>query len=160
MKKSEYHFTFEVYDSDAELSEQDAWLLQEARKISRFAYAPYSCFQVGAVAKLSNGKIVTGTNQENASYPAGVCAERVLLGTAGSMYPEVPIETIAISYLNGNGNSDYPVTPCGICRQSLQEFEGRVGQPIRLILAGKEGRIYIIPQSGMLLPLAFTNEDL
>lgn len=160
MKKTEYTFSYEVYDSIDELTEEDAWLLTEAREVTQHAYAPYSHFQVGAVAKMANGEIVAGSNQENASFPVGLCAERVLLASASSLYPKVPIETIAISYQSGNGNSNHPVSPCGICRQSLQEFENRVSQPVRLILGGMEGKIFIIPKASSLLPLAFTSEEL
>jgi cytidine deaminase len=160
MTHNEYKFSFEVYDSIDELSKEDAWLLNEAREVTHHAYAPYSHFQVGAVAKLKNGKIVMGSNQENASFPAGLCAERVLLASTASQYPNVPIETIAISYQNNNSRSNHPVAPCGICRQSLHEFETRLEQPIRLILAGMEGKVYIIPKASSLLPLAFTSEDL
>jgi len=160
MNKENYQFSYTVYDSIDELDEQDAWLLNEARDVSQYAYAPYSSFLVGAVAKLANGEIVAGSNQENASYPAGICAERVLLSTAASMYPNIPIESIAISYQQSNGPSDHPVAPCGICRQSLQEFENRVKKPIRLILAGMEGKIFVIPEASSLLPLAFTQSEL
>src|SRR6185503_18185736 len=144
MKKDEYSFSFEVYESIDELSEQDAWLLNEAREVTEHAYAPYSHFHVGAVAKLSNGEIVAGSNQENASFPVGLCAERVLLGSASSLYPKVPILSLAVSYQAGSGASDHPISPCGICRQSLQEYEMRVKHPIRLILGGMEGKIYVI----------------
>src|SRR3954471_1344772 len=119
MKKEDYTFTFEVYDSIDELNEQDAWLLSEAREVTQHAYAPYSHFQVGAIARLDNGEIVAGSNQENASFPVGLCAERVLLASAASLYPKEAIEAMAISYqTGGNGNSDHPISPCGICRQS------------------------------------------
>jgi cytidine deaminase len=160
MKSENYQFSYTVYDSINELDPQDAWLLNEAREVSQYAYAPYSNFLVGAVAKLANGEIVAGSNQENASYPAGICAERVLLSTAASMYPGIPVDTIAISYQQSNAPSDHPVAPCGICRQSLQEFETRVKQPIRLILAGMEGKIFIIEKASALLPLAFTQSEL
>jgi cytidine deaminase len=160
MKKNEYKFSFDIYDSKEELSEEDAWLLQEAREVTQHAYAPYSHFQVGAIAKMANGEIVAGSNQENASFPVGLCAERVLLASASSLYPKMPIESIAISYQSNNGDSDHPIAPCGICRQSLQEFEMRVGHPIRLILGGMEGKIFIISQASLLLPLAFTSDEL
>jgi cytidine deaminase len=160
MNRETISFTFEVYDSVEELSAEDAWLLQEARKVTNQAYAPYSQFNVGAIARLTNGETVTGTNQENASYPVGLCAERVLLSAASSIYPNVPIETMAISYHNTKGESDRPVTPCGICRQTLAEYQLRLNHPIRLILSGLEGKIYIIPQSNMLLPLSFNSSDL
>ena len=160
MKKEEYRFQFEVYDSMEELNEQDAWLLNEARGVTQAAYAPYSNFNVGAVAKLANGEIVAGTNQENASYPVGLCAERVLLASASTLYPNVAIDTIAISYNNINGESSHPISPCGMCRQTLSEYEERVKQPIRLILSGLEGRVYLVEKSSNLLPLSFGSDDL
>lgn len=160
MNKQEYQFNFEVYDSINDLTEEDAWLLREAREVTQHAYAPYSHFQVGAIARLNNGEIVAGSNQENASFPVGLCAERVLLASAASLFPKVPIKTIAISYHNDNGKSNHPISPCGICRQSLLEYENCVKHPIRLILGGMEGKVYIIERAGMLLPLSFTAEDL
>ncbi|NML21550.1 cytidine deaminase [Pseudoflavitalea sp. G-6-1-2] len=160
MNTNNYQFSYQVYDSIDELNAEDAWLLNEAREVSQNAYAPYSNFLVGAVAKLANGEIVAGTNQENASYPAGICAERVLLSTASSLYPNVPVNTLAISYQQAEGLSDHPVAPCGICRQSLQEFESRVKQPIRLILSGMEGKVFVIEKASSLLPLAFTQSEL
>lgn len=160
MNKKEYKFLFEEYDSIEDLKKEDAWLLHEAREITNTAYAPYSRFLVGAVAKLNNGEIIAGTNQENASYPVGLCAERALLASAATVYPEVPIETMAISYQNSSRDGNEPISPCGMCRQALQEFEERTGQPIRLILGGLEGRVYIIEKAGQLLPLAFTAKEL
>jgi cytidine deaminase len=160
MKKEEHKFSVDVFENVNELPEEDAFLLKEARKATRFAYAPYSRFRVSAVAGLANGKIISGTNQENASYPAGICAERVLLSSASSQYPGVAIETIAISYENENGGSRHPISPCGICRQSLQEYERRMKHRIRLILSGQEGKVYVINEASSLLPLAFTGDEL
>ena len=160
MKKEELKFTVEVYDSSDELNEDDAFLLSEARSVTQFAYAPYSNFQVGAVAKLVNGEIVSGTNQENASYPAGICAERSLLSTAASSHPGVAIATMAVTYHNLKGESDTPVSPCGICRQCISEFQNRFRQPIRMILSGMKGKVQVIENAGNLLPLAFTSDDL
>jgi cytidine deaminase len=160
MKKQEHIFSYEVYGSAEELDPEDTALLNQARAATKDAYAPYSHFRVGAAARLENGQVVSGTNQENASFPAGICAERVLLSAASSLYPNVPIVTLAISYDNDNGPSDHPISPCGICRQSLQEFEMRTGQPIRLLLGGREGKVFSIPAAGLLLPLAFTAEEL
>ena len=160
MKEQTFHFSFEVYDSIDDLNKEDQHLLSQARHATKNAYAPYSNFSVGAVAKLSNGKIVSGSNQENASFPVGICAERILLGSIASLYPGMPIETMAISYDSKIVKSDHPVSPCGMCRQALQEFEGRMKKPIRLILGGMEGKIYIIDSAGVLLPLAFTSEEI
>jgi cytidine deaminase len=160
MNHEQYSFEFEVYDSIEQLSAADAWLLHEAREVTKLAYAPYSHFKVGAVACLINGAIVTGSNQENASFPVGLCAERVLLSTVSSLYPQIAIETIAISYHNSNSNSNSPISPCGICRQSLLEYELRVDHPIRLLLGGMKGKVYVISQAGALLPLSFTGDDM
>jgi cytidine deaminase len=160
MKKVKYNFSFEVYESGEALNKHDAALVKQARKVTANAYAPYSNFNVGAVAKLANGKIVTGTNQENAAYPVCICAERVLLSTAATLFPNVAITTLAISYHNKNGKSNHPISPCGICRQSLLEYEERMKQPIRIILTGLEGKIYIIEKAGQLLPLSFGGDDL
>ena len=160
MEHQKINFEIEVYESIDQLTKEDAWLLNEAKNITKIAYAPYSHFQVGAMARLTNGKTVAGSNQENASYPVGLCAERVLLSAASSLYPGVPVESIAISYHNDNGKSDRPITPCGICRQTLVEYETRLQHPIRLILGGMEGKIFIIPKAGMLLPLSFSGDDM
>jgi cytidine deaminase len=160
MKTEEIKFSIAVYNSSDELTQKDAFILSEARSVTQFAYAPYSNFQVGAVATLINGETVTGTNQENASYPAGICAERVLLSSAASQYPGVGIETIAIAYNNLKGKSDHPVSPCGICRQSFAEFQQRTKTPIRLILSGMEGEVQVIENATHLLPLVFGFDDL
>ena len=160
MKENKYEFTYEVYSDSSELNERDAWLLNEAREVTSQAYAPYSKFFVGAVAMMANGEIVAGTNQENASYPVGICAERVLLGSVATLQPNIPIESIAISYNSDEVKSDHPISPCGMCRQALLEYESRTSRPIRLILSGQEGRVYVIKSAGMLLPFAFTSEEL
>jgi cytidine deaminase len=160
MTKAAYSFPYEVYNSIDDMNKEDAWLLQHAKETSKLAYAPYSHFQVGAAARLLNGEIVKGTNQENASYPVGICAERVLLSAASVLHPAVPIESIAVSYRSDSVKSDHPITPCGICRQSLQEYEQRLHQPIRLILGGLDGKVIVIEKASMLLPLSFTSGDM
>ena len=159
MPQEKYEFSYDVFDSIDELNKEDAWLLNEAKEVTQDAYAPYSRFHVGAVAKLSNGKIVVGTNQENASYPVGICAERVLLGSAATLYPGVSIDTIAVSYDGDDIKSDHPISPCGMCRQSLLEYEERTKQPIRLVLAGQKGRVFLLSSSRLLLPFAFTPDE-
>ena len=160
MRNKQLTLQYEEYASDTELAAEDALLLAKAREAIVHAYAPYSRFRVGAAARLDNREIVTGTNQENASFPAGICAERTLLSAIASLYPDARIDSIAISYDNEKGASDQPISPCGICRQSLKEFENRTQHPIRLILGGQTGPVYVIPESGALLPLAFAADDL
>ncbi|TAG09983.1 MAG: cytidine deaminase [Sphingobacteriia bacterium] len=160
MKKKAVQFEYEVYPSVKSLEKEDIILLEKARVVTETAYAPYSDFQVGAVALLANGEIVQGSNQENASYPVGLCAERVLLSAISSIYFNTQIKTIAISYHNLNGKSNRPISPCGICRQTLLEYEMRQKHPIRLIMGGMDGKVFVIPNAGMLLPLSFTGDDL
>jgi cytidine deaminase len=160
MKENKFEFQYEVYDDIAELKKEDAELLTQARTVTKQAYAPYSNFFVGAVAKLDNGETVSGTNQENASYPVGICAERVLLGNAATLYPGVSVDTLAISYDSKEVPSDHPISPCGMCRQALLEYETRTEKPIRLILAGQNGKVYIVKTVRFLLPFAFDSSEL
>ncbi|WP_143310304.1 cytidine deaminase [Chitinophaga vietnamensis] len=160
MDKQLQQFEYLVYDDITGLHDADAWLLKEARDVTQHAYAPYSHFQVGAVIRLVNGEIIAGSNQENASFPVGICAERVALAAASSVYPDVAIDTIAISYHNINGDSSHPISPCGMCRQALAEYEHRQQEPIRLILGGLSGKVYVVQRANDLLPLSFSSSDL
>jgi cytidine deaminase len=160
MKENKFEFQYEVYDDISQLTEQDAWLLTEAKAVTDQAYAPYSNFHVAAVAMLENGEVVAGTNQENASYPVGICAERVLLGSVATLHSKVPIKSIAISYNSKEIKSDHPIFPCGMCRQALLEYETRLNKPFRLILGGMDGKIIIIKSASQLLPFAFTSSEL
>lgn len=145
---------------ESELDIADKEVLLAAKLASERAYAPYSNFKVGAAARLSNGQLVLGANQENASFPAGICAERVLLAGVLVNNPNDTIETIAISYYTENKKSDHPISPCGICRQVMAEYEINSGKNIRLLLSGMTGKIFIIPALKNLLPLSFTKNDL
>lgn len=149
-----------MFDSENELDKSDYELILSARNAATIAYAPYSGFFVGAAALLSNQEIVTGSNQENASFPSGICAERSLLATAAQLYPNIPIRSMAVTYINSKGKSDTPASPCGFCRQVLAEFENRVQYPIRLVLCGSSGQVLVIPKSSLLLPLAFSSKNL
>ena len=160
MQENKFEFNYTVYKSSDELPNDLQTLLQQAREVTEQAYAPYSNFQVGAVARLTNGELVSGSNQENASFPVGLCAERVLLATVSSQFPRIPIETIAVSYKSNEHKSDHPISPCGICRQSLQEYENRTQHPVQLVLGGLTGQVYVIDSASRLLPLAFTREEL
>ncbi|MEO6556641.1 MAG: cytidine deaminase [Ferruginibacter sp.] len=160
MNKEEVRFGFDSYESSKELEAVDAALVAAAREVTAKAYAPYSNFLVGAVAKLENGEMISGTNQENASYPVGICAERVLLSSASMLYTNIPIMTMAIAYNNLNGESNRPVSPCGMCRQFISEYEQLMKQPIRLILTGMTGKVIIIEKASLLLPLSFGSDDL
>lgn len=142
-----------VYQYD-ELKESDQLLIDAAMKATNQSYAPYSHFSVGAAALLDNGLVVTGSNQENAAYPSGLCAERTTLFYANSQYPDQPVVSLAIAARTENDFIDMPIPPCGACRQVILETEKRYKMPIRILLYGKEC-IYEIKSIGDLLPLSF-----
>ncbi len=138
-----------------ELTERQRRLVDLARKATDRSYAPYSKFRVGAAIELSNGEIVTGSNQENAAYPSGTCAERTAAFYAHAAYPDAKFKAIAIAAIGTDGNEIVdPVAPCGACRQSLLEFETLAGDNVEVILVGSRA-IYILPSVRSTLPLAF-----
>ncbi|MBO9155251.1 cytidine deaminase [Chitinophaga sp. GCM10012297] len=160
MEKKIQQVEYEEYKDASELPPEDLSLLQLARRALEDAYAPYSRFRVGAALLLDNGQTVTGTNQENASYPVGICAERTALSTASSLYPGIPVRALAVSYRNELGTSEKPISPCGICRQTICEYQQRSGTPIRLIMAGLSGPAIVIRDAGSLMPLSFSSSDM
>ncbi|NDV79900.1 cytidine deaminase [Dysgonomonas sp. 511] len=147
-----------VYSYD-EASDSIKKLVDEAKKAIQTSYSPYSDFKVGAAVLLSNGEIVKGSNQENAAYPSGLCAERITLFTANSGYPEMPVEAIAIAAYHDGGFTDAPCTPCGACRQVMLEIENRYKNRIRVIMYGND-KIYEVASVKDLLPLSFGQEAL
>ncbi|MFZ9660916.1 MAG: cytidine deaminase [Chitinophagaceae bacterium] len=159
MNKEISSFEYLIVDED-ELDIADKEVLLAAKLATERAYAPYSNFKVGAAALLTNGQLVIGSNQENASFPAGICAERVLIASIVTNNPEENIKTIAISYNGNNVKSDHPISPCGICRQVLAEYEVNAGTNIKLILSGMTGKIFIIHSLKDLLPFSFTKAEL
>ncbi|MEM7104119.1 MAG: cytidine deaminase [Bacteroidota bacterium] len=155
MKKIELKAYFDHYVDENELSEEDAHLLKQAKEALKDAYAPYSNFQVGAAALLENGEVFLGNNQENAAYPLGMCGERVALFAASAIFPNVPIKAIAIVAQSNSQVLKVPASPCGSCRQTIFEKEFRQKQPIRIILQGETGPVYIIHSIKDILPLSF-----
>lgn len=158
MKDLTIQAVIKVYQYN-ELSEEDRKLIDIAKDATKRSYAPYSKFSVGAAALLANGEIVTGTNQENAAYPSGLCAERTTLFYANSQYPDQAVKTLAIAARTENDFLDSPIPPCGACRQVILETEKRYNQPIRILLYGKEN-IYLIEGIEDLLPLSFSKKDM
>ena len=146
-------FVYTVHTNAAVLSEADRMLIDEATSAAARAYAPYSRFHVGAALRLADGTVVTGNNQENASFPAGICAERTALHAALSRWPDARVLEMAIVVPSVHG--ERPVSPCGICRQALLEQEQRQGEGIRLLLAVPSGSVTELPRAGSLLPLSF-----
>ena len=142
-----------------ELTEADRTLLQAAMDATKRSYAPYSKFSVGAAARLNNDVIVTGTNQENAAYPSGLCAERTTLFYANSQYPDQAVATLAVAARTERDFLDAPIPPCGACRQVILETEKRFNQPMRILLYGKE-EVYEVKSIRDLLPLSFDGSEM
>jgi cytidine deaminase len=150
----------EEFISEEEMNMPDRVLLKEAVKASGSSYSPYSSFQVGAAVRLANGEIISGNNQENAAYPSGLCAERVVLFYAQAKYPEIPVEAIAIYATSKEFKLDKPVTPCGSCRQVMAEYENRHHLKMKVIMANGNGSVQVIEGIESLLPLMFMLEKL
>lgn len=142
-----------------ELSAEEQRLVDVAREATLRSYAPYSHFSVGAAVLLENGETVSGTNQENAVYPSGLCAERTTLFYANSRYPTAAVVALAIAARNEAGLLSRPLPPCGACRQVMLETEQRFGRPMTLLMSGTE-EIYRINGVQHLLPFAFDSEFL
>jgi len=159
MKTREIKIVVHEFENITELPEDDQLLLDEARKMTSMAYAPYSGFQVGAAVLLANGMTIGGNNQENAAYPSGLCAERVALFYANANFPDSPIKTIAISAAKKNILVSETVKPCGSCRQVMSETEVRFKTPIRIILDSQDF-ITVLQGVESLLPLSFSNHAL
>lgn len=155
-----FEFQYESLADATDLSKEDLELLNAARKATSTAFAPYSNFKVGAAAKLSTGEIVIGSNQESASYPVGICAERTLLNSIGSQFAHATILSLAVSYDPIGKPSNQPLSPCGMCRQSILDFENRYQAPIRVILSGLEGEVMVFERATHLLPFGFNGSIL
>ena len=158
MKEIEIKSLFRVYGMD-ELSQSDRELVSAAMEATKGSYAPYSKFRVGAAARLANGLVFTGANQENAAYPSGLCAERTTLFAANAQYPDQPVLALAIAARKGNRFMPTPISPCGACRQVISGVEDRFGHPVRILLYGTEG-IYECNGMDALVPLRFVDSDM
>jgi len=153
-------FEYKEFTSAELLEVNDKLLLSMAVEASEHAYAPYSEFRVGAALLLENGEIVTGNNQENAAYPSGLCAERVAMFYASAKFPGIPFKAIAITANSDKIAISQPVSPCGACRQVMLEYEILSKNPIKVILAGKSGPIFVIDSVTDLLPFSFGPNEL
>ncbi|MDW7695655.1 cytidine deaminase [Flammeovirgaceae bacterium SG7u.111] len=159
-KKINLNISVTELDSENELSEKEQELLRAARKATENAYAPYSNFLVGAAILLESGEIITGTNQENAAYPSGLCAERTAIYWAGANRPNQQIISIAVTARKAESNEFLPVSPCGGCRQAMLEYEHKQQKSINMILEGGNGKIVLVESIASLLPLSFTAKSL
>lgn len=144
-----------VFNSVQELFKEDQDLMMRAVEVRKNAYAPYSKFKVGAALLLDNGEIVVGSNQENAAYPSGLCAERVAIFHAGAIFPNAKIIKMAITAGATENITTKPIPPCGACRQSIFEYEFRQDLPIEIFFMGETGEVYKSDSIQNLLPLTF-----
>ncbi|WP_037319112.1 cytidine deaminase [Salegentibacter sp. Hel_I_6] len=160
MKPLKVTSNFEVYDSIEELPQDIQTLMRKAISTRDDAYAPYSQFKVGAALALDNNEIVIGSNQENASYPSGLCAERTAIYYAGAAYPEAKIQNIAISAKSMKHKVEAAVPPCGACRQALVEYEVKQEANIAVYFMGESGQVMKANSIKDLLPLIFDNSVL
>jgi len=146
---------FSVFESIQELPNDIQNLMVRAIEVRKNAYAPYSKFKVGTALLLDNGKIILGSNQENAAYPSGLCAERVAVFQAGSIYPDAKILKMAITAASDTNQTTAPIPPCGACRQSIAEYEIKQETPITIYFMGEIGAIYKSDSLKNLLPFMF-----
>lgn len=152
MKTHSFTVDFTAYDSTDQLDEGLKAQITKTETHLSHAYAPYSEFSVSAMCVMEDGVEVMGTNQENAAYPSGLCAERVAIFAAKSQFPDKNVAKIVIATAKG---SNEPVTPCGACRQVIMEYEQKQQSPIQLVLKAAQNKVWIFKSMSDLLPFAF-----
>ena len=155
MKDIKIESNLTVYDDFNELPSEIASLMEKAIEARKNAYAPYSKFSVGAAILLDNDQVVTGNNQENASYPSGLCAERTAIYYAGSQYPDAKILKMALTAGSRINQTITPIPPCGACRQAIAEYEVKQESPIEIYFMGETGKVVKSNSLANLLPLGF-----
>ena len=160
MKEIQIETKLSVFESFEELSQSEKDFMNQAIEIRKKAYAPYSKFQVGAAIVLDNGVVLQGSNQENAAYPSGLCAERVVIFYAGANYPNNKIVKLFITATPSDRDSENPIPPCGSCRQSIAEYEIKQDLPIEIYFMGAKGEVYKSDSLKNLLPFMFDKSNL
>ena len=160
MSDFEIKIRVRVFRQLQDLTPGDAALMHAAQGALENSYSPYSQFKVAAAVLLENGEILTGTNQENASYPAGICAEGTVLSAVSALHPNVAVKKMAVTIKSVNRVVSHPASPCGICRQRILEYETRFNSDIEILMMGEEGEIYVVNSVKDLLPLHFSKANL
>ncbi|WP_192823610.1 cytidine deaminase [Rufibacter sp. LB8] len=159
-EKVQLNISYEVVSSIAALTDQEQQVMHLAQQATQNAYAPYSNYLVGAALMLSDGSLHQGTNQENAAYPSGLCAERTLLFGVGSNFPDQTMDLLAVTVRRRHETHFLPACPCGACRQVLAEYQNRQGKPMKLLMQAEGGKIIRLQQVEDLLPFMFTKDQL
>ena len=154
MTSKEIRIVYNEYESLDQLDPRDRELAQAAIEATKSSYAPYSHFNVGAAVRLDNGEIIKGSNQENAAYPSGICAERTAMFYASANYPENAMTAIAITASQNGTLCDNPATPCGSCRQVMAQYQTKGGLPMEILLIGGK-KIWKFSKVDDVLPLIF-----
>lgn len=155
MKEVKVESTLYIFKDINELPKEVSVLMHKAIEAREKAYAPYSSFYVGAAILLDNNKIVTGNNQENASYPSGLCAERTAIYYASAQYPRAKVIRMAITAGSKKNKTASPIPPCGACRQAIAEYEVKQGSSIEIYFMGETGKVAKSNSLANLLPLVF-----
>ncbi|WP_242094859.1 cytidine deaminase [Aestuariivivens sediminicola] len=155
MKEINIPCVVHVYDDRDQLTADVKDLMESAVSARDSAYAPYSDFKVGAALLLDNGEVITGSNQENASYPSGLCAERTVVYYAGAKYPDARFLKMCITAASSNSTTFDPIPPCGACRQAIVEYEIKQESPIEIYFMGASGKVMKSHSLANLLPLVF-----
>lgn len=155
MKEVKIESILQVYDNYDELPSDVAALMTQATQARSRAYSPYSNFSVGAALLLDNDEVITGNNQENASYPSGLCAERTAIFYAGSQFPDAKVVRMAIIAGSNIKHTMLPIPPCGACRQAIAEYEVKQNSPIEIYFMGETGKVVKSESLANLLPLIF-----
>ncbi len=154
MTNKEIKIAYQEYDSIDQLDAKDRELAEAAIEATKGSYAPYSKFNVGAALRLDSGLIIKGSNQENAAYPSGLCAERTALFYASATYPEAAVMSIAVAGSQNGIVCENPATPCGACRQVMAQYQLKGGQPMSIILVGAK-KVWKFEKVDDILPLIF-----
>ena len=155
MKEIKIESKLYVYETLDELPVDVVSLMNVAFDARDKAYAPYSNFFVGAALLLDNNEVITGSNQENAAFPSGLCAERTAIYYAGAKYPQAKVVRMAISAASQNQITTSPIPPCGACRQAIAEYEIKQSKPIEIYFMGATGKVVKSSSLENLLPLIF-----
>lgn len=160
MEKIKFSAELDVFEDQSQLPEEIQKVMKQAIQARDHAYAPYSSFKVGAALLMDNNEVVIGSNQENASYPSGLCAERTAIYYAGAKYPQMLIKAIAISAKSLHKEITSPIPPCGACRQAISEYEVNQEKGIPIYFMGEKGKVYRAKSIKELLPFIFDKFNL
>lgn len=158
MTGKEIKISFEEYSSVDEMNAMDKELVAAAIEASKGSYAPYSHFNVGAAVRMEDGSIVKGSNQENAAYPSGICAERTAMFAAGAAYPDKAMVSLAVVAGPDGTITEEPASPCGACRQVMAQYQTKGGRNLSVILVGAKA-IWKFEKVDDILPFIFHSLD-